>query len=230
MNVSSWILSNQYGTGLIKSLRDVVFKRRYADGHRLSDRIWNLAAISEREILGRVNTAISKGVPAVELSRSVRDFLLQPGPAWTTGIKPSVTGRGSMAYNALRLARTEINAAYKMAQTMQAQGSPLVVGLKWNLSNSHPTDWPPSAEYMGYPEICDYFALHDHHDLGPGVFPKDDVWETHPNCLCHLTDVLAPPEQLEQLLITHLELRAGLTVVDRVKELERAAAVAVAGR
>lgn len=230
MDVSNWILSTQYGTGLIKSLRDIVFKRRYKDGHSLSDRIWNLAAISEREILGRVNAAISQGLPAVELSRSVRQFLLQPGPAWTTGIKPSVTGRGSMAYNALRLARTEINRSYQMAQNMQAQSSPLVVGVKWNLSNSHPREWPKSSEYMGYPEICDFRAEHDHHGLGPGVFPKDNVPEDHPNGLCHHTDVLAPPEQLESLLIAHLELASGLTVTDKIRDLERVAAVAVAGR
>lgn len=229
MSISKWILNQQYGQGLIKSMRDAVFKRRYADGHNLSDRIWNMAAISEREILGRVNAAISKGTSAVELSKSVRQFLFQPGPAWTTGIKASVTGRGSMAYNALRLARTEINNAYKTAQTLQAQNSPLVVGIKWNLSGSHPTDWPVSAMYKGYPEICDYFAEDDHHGLGPGVFPKDDVWETHPNCLCHLTDVLAPPEQLEELLLAHTELAAGLVKQDKIKELQRSAAVAVAG-
>lgn len=220
-----WNLSNQYGTGLAKSLRDVVFKRRYQDGYQLPDRIWNMAAISEREILGRVNAAISQGISAVELSRSVRDFLLKPGPAWTTGIKPSVTGRGSLAYNALRLARTEINQGYRQAHKLQAMNSPLVVGIQWNLSTSHPTNWPASAEYMGYPEICDYRAKHDHSGLGPGVFPKDSVPDDHPNGMCFNTDVLAPPEQLEELLIAHNEMAAGLVSVDYVKDMDRVAAV-----
>lgn len=220
----TWIISTQYGTGLARSLRDIVFKRRYQDGHQLADRIWNLAAISEREILGRVNAAISQGTSAVELSRSVRDFLLKPGPAWTTGIKPSVTGRGSLAYNALRLARTEINQGYRQAHKLQAMNSPLVVGIQWNLSTSHPTNWPASAEYMGYPEICDYRAKHNHHDLGPGVFPKDNVPDDHPNGLCHNLDVLAPPEQLEELLIAHNEFEAGLLSPERLTELQHNAA------
>lgn len=221
-----WSLSTQYGTGLARNLRDVVFKRRHKDGHQLADRIWNLAAISEREILGRVNAAISQGVPAVELSRSVRDFLLKPGPAWTTGIKPSVTGRGSLAYNALRLARTELNQGYRQAHKLQAMNSPLVVGIKWNLSASHPTDWPASAEYMGYPEICDYRAKHDHSGLGPGVFPKDNVPDDHPQGMCWNGDVLAPPEHLEELLIAHNEFAAGLVTEERIKLLQTNAALA----
>lgn len=226
MEVSKWILGTQYGTGLAKNLRDIVFKRRHQDGHQLSDRIWNLAAISEREILGRVNAAISQGISAMDLSRSVRDFLLKPGPAWTTGIKPSVTGRGSLAYNALRLARTEINQGYRQAHKLQAMNSPLVVGIKWNLSASHPTNWPASAEYMGYPEICDYYAKDDHHGLGPGVFPKGNVPDDHPNGMCYNTDVLAPPEHLERLLVAHNELEAGLISPEMVKAMQEEAAIA----
>lgn len=227
--ITMWALHSQYGQGLPKAIRDVVFKKRYQDGHRLSDRIWNLAAVSEREILGRVQQAMATGQSAVELSRSVREFLLKPGPAWTTAIKPSVTGRGSLAYNALRLARTEINQAYHMGHKMQAQNSPLVIGVKWNLSGSHPRNWPPSAEYMGYPEICDYRAEHDHHGLGPGIFPKDNVPEDHPNGLCFLTDVLAPPEYLPSLIDWQDQKDAGDISDKELKKLQETILKEIAG-
>jgi hypothetical protein len=136
----------------------------------------------------------------VELAKQVEGFLLKRGPAWTTGIKRSVTGRGTVAYNALRLARTEINQAYHWAQKEMAKENPLIIGQKWNLSNSHPLDWPFSAAYMGYPEICDYRAYHDHHGLGDGVFPPGEAPPDHPNGLCYLTDVWKPVEEILDLL------------------------------
>lgn len=196
-------LRSQYGRGLARNIRNLVFRRRLTDGFQLSDRVWNFAKVAEREILEEVNAAISTGTSAVDIAKQVRNALLTEGPAWTTGIKRSITGKGTIAYNALRLARTETNQAYHMGQRLQAKTSPLVIGMKWNLSGSHPTDWPPSAAYMGYPEICDYYADHDHAGLGPGVFPKDDVPVSHPNCLCFLTDVFTPPEHLEQSIEIH---------------------------
>jgi predicted RNA-binding protein len=76
----------------------------------------------------------------------------------------------------------------------------MLIGQKWNLSNTHPTDWPPSAAYMGYPEICDYRANHDHHGLGEGVFPPGEAPPDHPNGLCYLTDVWKPVEEILDLL------------------------------
>ncbi len=190
-----------FGTGLASSIRDVIFRKRTRDGYTLSSRIWNLAEFSQREILHRVYGAMANGTSAVELSRNVSEFLLQPGPAWTTGITRSVTGRGSLAYNALRLARTEINQGYRQAHILLANRSPLVEGVRWNLSNSHP-DYSnqPWYEYMGYPEICDYRAEHDHSGKGPGVFSKDAVPDDHPNGLCYLTDVFVEPRQIAETL------------------------------
>jgi len=194
------ILSGRYGGGLADQFLDEYVNFRYNDGFKLSDRIWRIQEYTQKGILDITTQGIMSGISAVELSKQLEGFLLKRGPAWTTGIKRSVTGRGTVAYNALRLARTEINQAYHWAQKEMAVNNPMLIGQKWNLSNSHPTDWPPSAAYMGYPEICDYRAHHDHHGLGEGVFPPGEAPPDHPNGLCYLTDVWKPVEEILDLL------------------------------
>lgn len=194
------ILLGRYGGGLADQFLDEYVNFRYNDGFNLSDRVWRIQEYTQKGILDITVQGIMSGISAVELAKQVEGFLLKRGPAWTTGIKRSVTGRGTVAYNALRLARTEINQAYHWAQKEMAKENPLLIGQKWNLSNSHPTDWPPSAAYMGYPEICDYRANHDHHGLGEGVFPPGEAPPDHPNGLCYLTDVWKPVEEILDLL------------------------------
>ncbi|HHW91022.1 MAG TPA: hypothetical protein GX745_08995, partial [Clostridiales bacterium] len=198
--VMTSILLGRYGGGLADQFLNAYVNFRYNDGFNLSDRIWRIQEYTQKGILDITIQGIMSGISAVELAKQVEGFLLRRGPAWTTGIKRSITGRGTVAYNALRLARTEINQAYHWAQKEMAKENPLIIGQKWNLSNSHPTDWPPSAAYMGYPEICDYRALHDHHGLGEGVFPPGEAPPDHPNGLCYLTDVWKPVEEILDLL------------------------------
>jgi len=194
------IVVGRYGGGLADQFLDEYVYFRYIDGFKLSDRVWRLQQYTQQGILDITIQGIMFGISAVELAKQVEGFLLKRGPAWTTGIKRSVTGRGTVAYNALRLARTEINQGYHWAQKEMAKENPFLIGQKWNLSNSHPTDWPPSAAYMGYPEICNYRANHDHHGLGEGVFPPGEAPPDHPNGLCYLTDVWKPVEEILDLL------------------------------
>lgn len=194
------ILLGRYGGGLADQFLDKYVNFRYNDGFNLSDRVWRIQEYTQKGILDITTQGIMSGTSAVDLTKQVEGFLLKRGPAWTTGIKRSVTGRGTVAYNALRLARTEINQAYHWAQKEMAVNNPMLIGQKWNLSNTHPTDWPPSAAYMGYPEICDYRANHDHHGLGEGVFPPGEAPPDHPNGLCYLTDVWKPVEEILDLL------------------------------
>ena len=198
--VMASILLGRYGGGLADQFLDKYVNFRYNDGFNLSDRIWRIQEYTQKGILDITIQGIMSGISAVELAEQLEGFLLKRGPAWTTGIKRSVTGKGTIAYNALRLARTEINQAYHWAQKEMAVNNPMLIGQKWNLSNSHPTNWPPSAAYMGYPEICDYRAHHDHHGLGEGVFPPGEAPPDHPNGLCYLTDVWKPVEEILDLL------------------------------
>lgn len=180
-----FLLRAQYGSGLAAQVRNAVWKKRWIDGRRLSDRIWKNDQVIRENLHSMIEQCVNKGLSAVEFSRAVEQYLLKPGPAWTTKITPSVTGRGSIKYNALRLARTETNNAYRLAHALGAKNSTIVKGIKWNLSRSHP-------EY----DICDEWATQDLYGLGPGVYPPDKLPPGHPNCLCYLTDELYTGQEL----------------------------------
>lgn len=194
------LLRAKYGEGLTKSIRKAVWNYRWDDGYKLSDRVWKLNQLMNENLKHMIEDAVNNGKSAVNFAKAVEQYLENPGPAWTTGIKPSVTGRGSVKYNALRLARTETNQAYHRAQQLSDKESIIVKGTKWNLSASHPHYTSPSLRYKGYPEICDYRAKHDHHGLGPGVYPPGETPFDHPNGLCYLTSVLYEGEELINIL------------------------------
>jgi len=101
------------------------------------------------------------------------------GTAWTTGAKKSKAGRGTINYNALRLARTEINNSYRETLIQGNARNPITKGVKWNLSDTHP-----------FPDVCDLFAGIDSFGLGVGVYPAMATPIDHPNGLCFLTEEL----------------------------------------
>ena len=200
-----FLLRTQFGTGLAGYIRKAVWKRRWVDGRALNDRIWETDRALRKNLHGMIEQCIDEGLSAVEFSRAVEQYLLKPGPAWTTKITPSVTGRGSIKYNALRLARTETNNAYRLAHSLGAQNSSIVKGIKWNLSHSHPE-----------PDICDEWATQDLYGLGPGVYPPDKLPPGHPNCLCYLTDILLQGEEL----VRALEEKYQTSILDGMKYSE----------
>lgn len=176
------LIQQQYGgglNGLTKIIRDEIWQKRWRDGHVLSDRIWVVDKTLRDNLHDMVEQCVNQGISAVEFSHAVENYLEVSGPKWTTKIQPAVTSRGSIKYNALRLARTEPNQAYQRAHDLAAQNSAIVKGLKWNLSNSHPKK-----------DICDQYATQDLYGLGPGVYPPGKLPIDHPNGLCFLTDIL----------------------------------------
>lgn len=76
-------------------------------------------------------------------------------------------------YNARRLLRTEINSAYREAQRQAALQTDIIIGYKWNLSGSHPRE-----------DICDDLASREYYDK------NEPIPDSHPNCLCYITDVV----------------------------------------
>lgn len=131
----------------------------------LSQRVYHSRAL----VIGHVDTvvedALARGASASELAKDVRAF-----------IKPNTPG--GVRYAAMRLGRTELNNAFHASQVKSAIESPWTVGVKWNLSGSHPR-----------PDECNENAESSHFSGGAaGVFKPDDVpGKPHPNCLCYMT-------------------------------------------
>jgi hypothetical protein len=105
------------------------------------------------------------------------------------------SARNTTSYTHLRVARTEIFHAQKAAHQINVMGLqrlvpfPVVNGMQWNLSNSHP-----------FEDVCDVWSSTDDYELGAGVYPPDQLPPGHPQDLCYTTSVLMPPGQFAALM------------------------------
>lgn len=147
---------------------EVLRERLSGTSHKpLSEAVYDQAALSSGKIDDIVNNAIARGASAVDLARDVRAFVNPNTP-------------GGVRYAAMRLGRTELNNAFHAAQVREAQQSPFIEGVKWELSGSHPV-----------PDECNRFAEQEHvTGWEEGVFRPEEVpSKPHPNCLCYTIPV-----------------------------------------
>jgi len=188
---------------LVKRATFEIWKYYEKDGLKLSDRIWKMAQQTAKDIQKQVMLSLQTGMSA----RRLRDQILKTAqqqpveiPKWlqrqlkdadpdTIAKKVAQYIKKKQKYNAMRVARTEIQRAWRVSYVEQAKKLPFVKGIKWNLSESHPEE-----------DICDELASADPIGLGPGVYPPDAVphngGPAHPQCLCYPTSVLAPLEEM----------------------------------
>lgn len=147
-----------------------VTTRIYRDGLQLSQRLYQLDAGARTLVENTLIQGIAEQVSAKELADRLQTALSQ-------------AGRQTPKYNAMRIARTEINHAHREAHirsVMNPDGvmKPYVLGVRWHLSLSHPE-----------PDICDVWAAHDE-GLGAGVYQPGSVPVDHPHGLCYVTTEL----------------------------------------
>lgn len=145
-------------------------------GRRLSDRLWRVRQSVRAGIDAEIRTAILRGTDALQLAKQLNHYLTPVGAQPRTKA-PGRGGQGS--YAARRLARTEITRALGQATLTAAAANPMVDGIRWRLSASHPKQ-----------DVCDDHAGHDE-GMGKGVWPKRRVprFPPHPYCLCVLLQV-----------------------------------------
>lgn len=129
----------------------------------LSSAVYKTQQWSTGLVHRKVSQGLLLGHNAKTIAKSVKDM-----------INPNVAG--GVSYAAFRLARTEINHAYKTSQEQRYADEPWTNGMRWNLSKSHPA-----------PDICNKLATQDAHHLGAGVYKVGQRPDSHPNCLCYLT-------------------------------------------
>jgi hypothetical protein len=125
--------------------------------------VYKTQALSTGLVHRKVQQGMILGKGAKEIAKDVSSL-----------IKPDVAG--GVSYAANRLARTELNNAFKTAQEQRYIDEPWTLGMRWNLSGSHPT-----------PDECNDYAVADEHGLGKGIWPVGHRPRSHPNCLCYLT-------------------------------------------
>lgn len=154
------------------------FQNRADNGMNLSAKLWNQSEELKKELECTISTAIDKGQSAVTLSKQLSRYLsdFQSMKAdYTEKFGHAVNCRDCQ-YASMRLARTEINMAYREAEQLRWKQFDFILGYEVKLSKRHPA-----------PDICD--------DL-KGKYPKDFKFVGwHPNCMCYVVPIVMSDEE-----------------------------------
>lgn len=169
------------------------FLQRQVGGLNLSDRVWRYTDAFQREIELGLDLGIRSGQDARSMARDLKQYLRFPDKLFrrvrdehgelqlSKAAAAFHPGRGvyrSSYKNALRLAGTECNIAYRTADHERWQQIDFVVGQEVCCSDTnHPVE-----------DICDTLA---------GRYPKDFKFVGwHPNCRCYVIPVLKTDEEV----------------------------------
>lgn len=214
---AEWAFANDKNDSWVKQLFDnpkkgwmlhnldalEVFQRRTIYGHAMSKRVWSVAKQFKRHLELSLSVGISEGRSAAKISRDVRVYLNEPDKLFrrVRDVFGNLTlSKAALAYhpgqgvyrssyqNAMRMARTEINSAYREADHIRWQQLDFIVGYEVKTSKSHAVwlakFWYPRFKKGRAPlEICDIMA---------GRYPKDFKFiGWHPNCRCYAVPIIA---------------------------------------
>lgn len=154
------------------------FQNRKDKGFNVSAKLWQQSTIYKEELESAISCAIQKGTSAITLSKQISKYLLD-FPLLQKDYKEkygSAEHIKDCEYRSIRLARSEINMAYRTAENDRWKQMDFVIGYEIKLSGSHPM-----------PDVCDNLA---------GKYPKDFIWTGwHPNDLCYKTPILKTEEE-----------------------------------
>ncbi len=169
---------------------------RSKDGLFLSDKIWS-KNVKYRDTMTKIlQTAVAEGQDCVKTARMLDEYVLKGKKTLVDNYPNMIKRMGNripndISYEALRLARTEMTAAYGEGVLVAAKVNPATQGIKYILSKSHPKK-----------DICDDITGVDSYGLGIGVYPIDNApsYPFHPHCLCVVLTVNEQPKDLVQRL------------------------------
>ena len=170
-------------------------KRKEGRGMDLSGRVWRINDQFKQEMELAIDGALGEGKSAARLSRDVRGLLREPNKLFrrvrdkhgnlvlSKAAKAYHPGRGvyrSSYKNAMRLARSEINMAYRESDETRWRQLPFIVGYEVKMSANHPVK-----------DMCNRLA---------GLYPKEfDFKGWHPHCRCYAVSVLCSDEERAEI-------------------------------
>ena len=164
---------------------------RARNGLHLSDRIWQAGETVRNSVRDIMMDAVARGRDAVATARELEQYLKAKTPAREYKAMMERVGRRfpkDIAYESLRLARTEMTTAFAEGTYAAGRVSPSYRGIKWVLSAAHPLL-----------DVCDDLASGG--PKGDGVYPEGgEPMVPHPNCLCIQVPAHEPPEEFVQRL------------------------------
>lgn len=168
-------------------VRNVINGNIYQKGWTLSKAIWG----DSQKTIKDINKIIANGIA---LNRDIydiaKDLEKYVNPSKRKDYQWSKMYPGTkrvVDYNAQRLARTMVSHAYQQSFKNVCENNPFVVAYKWITADIHGRTC----------DLCRHRAYDDHHGLGEGIFPKDDLPSDHPNGFCDFEAVI--PDSLEYM-------------------------------
>lgn len=204
VNVSNPVFKPQLNA-IIRAANQTVYADNqtvYADGLMLSGRLWKLDQQSRNGIQSVVFAGAQQGKSAWDIAKELERYLGANAncPRWTSTRLYTLTKRDiaagdprglirgdecasqGVAYNALRLARTEIQRIHNLATQALMQQMPWVTEEQMKLSPAHPEE-----------DVCDEVIAKGRD--GEGIYPVGTLTlPIHPNCLCYLVAVEMPAD------------------------------------
>lgn len=187
--------AEQYQARNLEALQS--FQQRKVEGLVLSQRVWKYVGDIKDTIELGIDVGLGEGRSAQQLSKDLRQCLQQPDKLFRRvrdkygNLRLSKAaalyhpGQGvyrSSARNAQRLARTEVNMAYRQAEYLRWQQLDFVVGIRIWLSNNH-TVLDSKGRPQPLVDICDELK---------GDYPKTFRFVGwHPQCRCQVTPILS---------------------------------------
>ncbi|MBO5957507.1 MAG: hypothetical protein J6Q39_08130 [Bacteroidales bacterium] len=173
------------------------FLKRKDKGLGLSQKVWKYAKEAKVDIESALELGIKTGQSASSIARDLKQYLKEPDKLFrrvrdkdgklhlSKAAQAYHPGQGvyrSSYKNALRLAVTEANMAYRASDYERVQNFDFVVGIEVRLSNNHTLNGQP------FYDICDELK---------GKYPKDFKFRGwHPFCRCHAITILKTREEL----------------------------------
>lgn len=154
------------------------FLRRRTGGLNLSQRVWSLSGDYIENLETSIATAVSQGKSAIELSQQITKYLkdseqLKQDYHAKFGKYPNIK---DCDYRASRLARTEINMAYRNAEHTTRIELDFVLGFEVKRSD----------RYFDC-VVCESLA---------GKYPKEFKYNGwHPNCRCYTIAIMPTDEE-----------------------------------
>lgn len=185
----------QDGRKLISlSVFEYMNKRSYVDGRTMKYRLTTIKEGTSNVVEAIISNGIRDGKGPFQVAKEIDQYIRNDGRSkwvspWsikrrekgfpiTSSYKGGVPA-GSVKYNSLRIARTELINNYRWARIESTKTQDWVIGWKWNLSGAHKEV-----------DQCDTWASHDE-GLGQGVYSKasDILSLGHPHCFCQVETI-----------------------------------------
>ncbi|MCQ2348946.1 MAG: toxin glutamine deamidase domain-containing protein [Paludibacteraceae bacterium] len=188
------------------------FITRKRNGLNLSDRVWNLTKTYKESLETAITTAIEKGTSAITLSKKLSQYLsdfdsLKADYTSTFGGAATIE---DCEYRSARLARSEINIAYRSAEYERWQQMDYVLGFDVVLSNNHNCKGIPTGQFH---DICDTLQ---------GRYPKDFKFTGwHPNCRCHTEPVMLSTNDMIDYLNSDTDGRKRIVDSQKVTDMPK---------